>query len=83
LFNKILPLASALGVTKFIIVAGMILVSLCFLLKSDLDVQQTHLWAGRTEGDLWNKSLRLATALGVTKFPFANDMIWGTFCSAT
>jgi hypothetical protein len=61
----------------------MILVTLCCTTKSDLDVQQTHLWAGSTEGDLLNKSLHLATALGVTKFPFANDMICGTFCSAT
>jgi hypothetical protein len=43
LLNEISCLALALGVTKFIIITDMIWVTLCLLLKSDLDVQQTHL----------------------------------------
>jgi hypothetical protein len=41
--NKSSCLASALGVTKFITVIPMILVTLYCAIKSDLDVQQTHL----------------------------------------
>ncbi len=33
------------------------------LLKSDLDVQQTHLWAGNTEASLFNKRLMLSLSL--------------------
>ncbi len=40
------------------------------LLKPNLDAQQTHL-----EASLWNKSLCLAPALGVTKFTKVTDMI--------
>jgi hypothetical protein len=43
LLNKRLCLALALGVTTFIIVIDIILVTLCCAPKSDLDVQQTHL----------------------------------------
>jgi hypothetical protein len=38
-----LMLGSSLGVTKFIIVRGAILPPLYVILKSDLDVPQTHL----------------------------------------
>jgi hypothetical protein len=37
------------------------------LLKSDLDVQQTHLLPLEAESGLLNKSSRLAPALGATK----------------
>jgi len=43
LLNKCSCLAPTLGVTKFIIVKDMISVTLFVLLKSDIDVQQTHL----------------------------------------
>jgi hypothetical protein len=43
LLNKRSCLAHALGVTKFIIILDMILVTLLVVLKSDLDVQQAHL----------------------------------------
>ncbi len=46
LLNKSSHLAAALGVTKFIKVMAIFghnLVTICWLLKSDLDVQQTHL----------------------------------------
>ncbi len=44
LLNKSSCLDATLGVTKFIAVNGISLVTLFVLLKSDLDVQQTHLW---------------------------------------
>jgi hypothetical protein len=44
LWNKGSHLAPALGATKLIIVINMSLVTLCVLLKSDLEAQQTHLW---------------------------------------
>jgi hypothetical protein len=49
--------------------------SLSFLdvYEFDLDVQQTDL----TEAGLFNKSLFLARALGVTKFQNAGDLIFG------
>ncbi len=43
LLNKNSHLAAALGVIKFIRIIAMYLVTICWLLKSDLDVQQTHL----------------------------------------
>jgi hypothetical protein len=48
------------------------------LLKSDLNVQQTHSKAG-----LLNKSSHLAPALGVTKFTIPTDIILVTLCCAT
>jgi len=42
--NKSSCLAQALGVTKFIIVTDIIWSHFVVLLKSHLDVQQTHLW---------------------------------------
>ncbi len=44
--NKTSCFAPALGVTKFIIVTKMNLVTLFVLLKSDLDVQQTNVIRG-------------------------------------
>ncbi len=44
LLNRISCLAPTIGVTKFIIVTDMIGSHFVVLLKSDLDVQQTHLW---------------------------------------
>jgi hypothetical protein len=41
--NKSSCLAPALGVSKFIIITNMIMVTIVVLLKSDLDAQQTHL----------------------------------------
>jgi hypothetical protein len=43
LLNKSSFCAPVVGLTKFANVRGMSLVTLCFALKSDLDVQQTHL----------------------------------------
>jgi len=43
LLNKGSRLAEALGVTRFITVLAMTLVTLCCVLKSELDVQQTCL----------------------------------------
>jgi hypothetical protein len=42
--NKCSCLARALGVTKFITIIAMFWSHFVVLLKSDLDVQQTHLW---------------------------------------
>ncbi len=83
MLNKSSCLASALGVSKFIIVTDTILVTLCCATKPDLDDQQTHLWAGRTQADLFNKNSQLASALGVTKFIIVADMILVTLCFST
>ncbi len=44
LWNKSSCLAPPLGVTKFKIVTDMIWSLFAALLKSNLDVQQTHIW---------------------------------------
>jgi hypothetical protein len=49
LLNKSSCFAPALGVTKFTIVTNMIWSHLVVLLKSHLDVQQTHLWRPHVE----------------------------------
>ncbi len=47
------------------------------LLKSDLDIQQTH-FRGSEPGSL-NKSSCLATALGVTKLLLSQILFWSQF----
>ncbi len=74
--NKSSRLAPALGVTKFIIVTDKLWSHFVVLLKSDLDVQQTHL-------SLLNKSSHLALALSATKFVNANAMSLVTLCCNT
>ncbi len=70
--NKISHLAAALSVTKFISMIGMNVV----LVKSDLDVQQTHLC-------MLNKRSCLAAALSVTKSVTMISMYLVTLCCAT
>ncbi len=59
LLNKSSHSAAALGVTKFIVIIAMNLVTLFVLLKSNLDVQQSHFWGWFIEQKLMlNTSLR-------------------------
>ncbi len=44
LLSKVFSLAAALGAAKFTTFLVMNLVTLCCATKSDLNVQQTHLW---------------------------------------
>ncbi len=77
LLNKSSSLGAALGLTKFITIIAIFLAHFVVLLKSVLDVQQTHLW-----GYLLDKSSSLAAALGKIKFTFARIMILVTLCCA-
>jgi hypothetical protein len=64
-------LALTLGVTKFNTTRDIILSHFVVLLKSDLDVQQTHLCC--------IKGSCIALAFGVTKFTTTRDIIWSHF----
>jgi hypothetical protein len=68
LLNKSSSWARALGVTKIKYVKEVIWLHVVVILRSDLDVQQTHLWS-----ELVEQSSCLARALSVTKITIFQD----------